>query len=381
MKIALHEPVVVSPAPPEENRWGYWQFPYLFRLPSGDLMLTHHVAPDEEATYGRTEAPCFVSSDDGRVWRRLAPEVPEFARHPTHLVRFPDGECFFVPPSPPAPLSSLPKIEPVGALDCAGPVMLYDMNAAPEICRTMTLMRRMPGETAWRRETARLDLPRGLLWSRGDVIANSFIESKPIMARDGALIVADFRTAVRQADGSLPARRGVSVFASADRGRTWTLRAIVAYDRQLMFGEPFLAYAPDGELLCALRTTVAGKNSPLYLSRSPDDGHTWSAPEKIADVGVFPNLLTLGCGVTVLSYGRPGLWLAFSGDGHGRAWSNRITLVEGDPRNDYANTCGYSSLEALDDRRFLVAYSDFQWRDAGGRARKALLSRAVELHD
>jgi hypothetical protein len=139
-----------------------------------------------------------------------------------------------------------------------------------------------------------------------------------------------------------------------------------------------LAYAPNGDLLCTLRSTSSEtKDCPLYLARSGDDGHTWSVPEQIAEVGVFPNILTLGCGVTVISFGRPGLWLMFSKDGAGRQWGWRQTLVEPDPLNNCAATCGYSSMEALDASRFLVAYTIFRYPDGAGILCKAVVVREV----
>jgi len=244
----------------------------------------------------------------------------------------------------------------------------------------MRLMRWLPSQSRWSRESATLDLPNGLLWKRGkEALANLFIESKPITARDdGSVIVADFRNAVRLTDGSTPTRRGVVILQSTDRGRTWRLRGYVAYHPTIMYGEPFLAYAPNGDLLCTLRTTGEAGNTPMYIARSRDHGRTWSAPEQMDTLGVFPAIAVLGCGVTAVSFGRPGMWMRFSDDPACRAWGERVTLVEPGEK-DYENTCGYSSIEPLDDRRFLIAYTDFNHIDTDGRNRKAILTRQVSI--
>jgi hypothetical protein len=249
---------------------GFWQFPYLSRLPDGRLFLTHHVAPDSEQSYG-LEAPTYVSADEGRIWQAFKSDIREFFQHPTFIAHLPDGECFFIPPQRPYPVSVLRGATPVGQV--YGSVKLY---AAEKI-----------------------------------------------------------------------------------------------------FGEPFIAYVPSGELLCTLRTTQEAI-MPLYLARSSDDGHTWTSPEQIAECGVFPNILTLENGVTAVSFGRRGMWMMFSADGRGRTWEQHTMLVA--PAAElYRETCGYSSMEALDDHRSLIAYSDFRYPVGGGETRKAILVREVTV--
>ena len=63
----------------------------------------------------------------------------------------------------------------------------------------------------------------------------------------------------------------------------------------------------------------------------------------------------------------------------GRRWGNRRTLVEPDPKNNCAATCGYSSMEPLDAGRFLVAHTIFRHIDAEGRPRKAIVVREVRV--
>jgi hypothetical protein len=150
--------------------------------------------------------------------------------------------------------------------------------------------------------------------------------------------------------------RTVVVF-SEDKGRTWGDPVLVAYNRMLGRGipddhpltesglpseiiKPFaivpaitqegfreadLAEAPNGDLICVMRS--GGRNggasvlfpTPLYCSRSSDGGRTWTPPAQIADRGVCPNLVTLENGIIVCTYSRPGNWLIFSDD-NGLTW-------------------------------------------------------------
>ena len=139
--------------------------------------------------------------------------------------------------------------------------------------------------------------------------------------------------------------RTVVVF-STDKGHTWGNPVLVAYDRMLGrgipddplrptavvpaitqegFREADLVPAPNGDLLCVMRS--GGRNggsttlfpTPLYCSRSSDRGRSWTPPEQIADRGVCPNLVAMSNGIVVCTYSRPGNWLIFSDD-NGRTW-------------------------------------------------------------
>lgn len=378
MRIAIGPPVVVSMAPPGERRWGFWNFPYLFRMPDGALALTHHIDHDSEEAYGR-RAPFYLSGDDGHTWREARPPCPELGLHPTFMMHLDGGECFTSVNRGTIPVAALGTAKPVGSLWSYCDNALYDLGAMPESERYIPLVRWRPESGTWAAEKGVLDVPQALVWGRNGVVSTLFIESKPILARDGAIIVADFRTPVRLPDGSTPARRGTILLESTDRGHSWRLRSMVATSRTTMYAEPFLAYAPNGDLLCTLRSTCSEKDEPLYLVRSTDDGRTWSAPERIAEVGVFPNILTLECGVSVISFGRPGFWLMFADDGAGRQWRARRTLVAPDPHSNCAATCGYSSMVALDARRLLVAHTIFRHPDADGLPRKAVVVRHVSI--
>jgi len=151
--------------------------------------------------------------------------------------------------------------------------------------------------------------------------------------------------------------RTVVVF-SKDKGRTWGNPVLVAYDKMLGrgipddhemlgksipasranvttvvpaitqegFRESDLVQAPNGDLLCVMRS--GGRSSvpeamlfptPLYCSISSDKGLSWSPPKQIADRGVCPNLVTMSYGIIVCTFSRPGNWLIFSDD-NGQTW-------------------------------------------------------------
>jgi hypothetical protein len=145
------------------------------------------------------------------------------------------------------------------------------------------------------------------------------------------------------------------VISSPDRGKTWGNPVMVAYDTMLGvetdtkltivpavtqegFNEPDLTVAPNGDVICVMRSggavgagLITTFPTPLYVSRSSDNGKTWCPPEQMADRGVCPNLVTLENGIIVCSYSRPGAWLIFSDD-NGKTWN---APTQFGPNNNY----------------------------------------------
>ena len=156
------------------------------------------------------------------------------------------------------------------------------------------------------------------------------------------------------------------VVRSTDRGRTWNYLSTVAYDPSVgleSFCEPDLLKLPSGEILCFMRTGGSGgKHTPLTMNRSRDDGKTWSKPIPIADRGVWPNACRMQNGVLVVTYGRPGNWLAFSLD-DGHTWIGHFCFYQG------GLTTSYNSVAEVAPDRLLVVYDRTIVNDDGERQR------------
>ena len=112
----------------------------------------------------------------------------------------------------------------------------------------------------------------------------------------------------------------------------------------------------------------------MYISRSTDQGVTWTRPEIMTPSGVLPRLLQLENGVVVMSSGRPGVQLRFSTDG--RSWTDPTEMM---PYKDYNDqvSCGYTGLLETGPDRFLVVYSDFKYLNEVKEERKAIKVREV----
>ncbi|MCX6994036.1 MAG: sialidase family protein [Kiritimatiellaeota bacterium] len=147
----------------------------------------------------------------------------------------------------------------------------------------------------------------------------------------------------------------VWVMHSTDKGKTWNYLATVAYDPEIgleSFCEPGLLQLPDKDILCFMRTGGKGwagaKYTPLYLSRSKDEGKSWSKPVPIADFGVYPNAARAANGVLAVVYGRPHHEVAFSAD-NGKTWQGHFKFSGG-------GGSFYDFIAAVDKDTFLVIY-------------------------
>lgn len=88
---------------------------------------------------------------------------------------------------------------------------------------------------------------------------------------------------------------------SEDYGETWEEEPIIianGNEFNVNFYEPAIAKLGEKSLICALRTDIG----PLYMSRSKDNGVTWSIPEPLPFYGHSPHLLKLRSGCLILSF-------------------------------------------------------------------------------
>jgi len=112
----------------------------------------------------------------------------------------------------------------------------------------------------------------------------------------------------------------------------------------------------------------------MYLSRSSDQGVTWSPPEAFTPNGVWPRLLQLENGVLALVSGRPGVQLRFSVDGKGKKWTDPFEIL---PTSH--GSCSYTGVLATGTDRFLVIYSDFKHLNEKNEERKAIKVREIKV--
>ena len=126
----------------------------------------------------------------------------------------------------------------------------------------------------------------------------------------------------------------------------------------------------------------SGTCAPSYIAYSYDGGNTWTKPVKFDRIGVSPQILKLDCGVTLASYGRPGVFLRATDDPHGKEWDAPVEILPFIPFESWTwglDSCSYTGLLSLDERTALLVYSDFGVKDDEGTERKCLLVRKIHV--
>jgi hypothetical protein len=111
------------------------------------------------------------------------------------------------------------------------------------------------------------------------------------------------------------------VYRSVDNAGSFHYYATVACG--MGHGEPYGIRLENGEILCFMRST---EYEPMYLSRSANDGATWSEPVRVGVDGILPTCVKMSNGVLALSYGAPGIWVTFNADGTGRKWTDKTCI-------------------------------------------------------
>lgn len=391
MKLRLSEPVIVAMGPDSRiEGWGGYQFPELCRLDDGRLVCTFSVCTDSEVAYG-SEPGCCVSADGGKTW--FPARTSDFAGKMG--VKLPNGDVLQSDVWASIPLEGLKLPKPIGRTTWLG----HTIYAADEIdfCdHGWRFVRYNEEHPEGVHEVATVNQPYFMMRSCHGVFVPPTPRGSMVLGPDGTLWLAHYYLA-----GTNPKNGGYIpylcnyLFHSVDNGHTWNLVSWLPYipdtdeDPNVFeyegYGENYMTFAPDGSMVRLIRTDGCyPRMGPSYITRSTDRGLTWTKPEKFDDRGVKPQLLTLKCGVTLASYGRPGVRLRATDDPSCMRWEDPIELVQstGKPGSMYdQGTCAYTSMIALDDHTAALAYSNFRVTDDQGVPHKTLLFRTITVED
>ncbi len=189
----------------------------------------------------------------------------------------------------------------------------------------------------------------------------------------------------------------VYVFRSDDSARSWQFLSQISPDFRVKsasrdfkdftsdyegFTEPKMLELPNGHLLMLLRT---GMTRTMFCCLSEDGGRSWSEPLPFDDFGVLPQLLTLPCGVTLASYGRPALRVRATSDPLAAQWEKPVTIplsrftMEDDGMQGRTRGCFYTNLLPLNDTEALLAYTDFWYPNENGVGVRTILVRRLTV--
>ncbi len=398
--VILSDPTVIFQGAQGDTQWGHYQFPTLSYATNGSIIARWSYGNDDVYGGGGNDAikKVLVSDDGGVTWR----DATDADKTKYTL---PIGGFSNVSGYDEAKLSDRKTYPP--AVEGGG----FRLYFAEDL-RGVSTKLNTPFRASLFNETTQTYVSQEVTvnWPHMPVYAwgsaNTIAPVNYLMAingkfgfieKDGALY---YCTYTRGFDSSAKTREeaianpycyfySVYVFKSVDQGKTWDYISQVSVDADVYnsegfnkscegFCEPMMTVMADGSVVMLMRT---GGGSPCYIVRSTNDCASWSKPVLFDHVGVLPQLLTLDCGVTIASYGRPGLYFRTSSDPIGQVWKEHIQ-IELSPKAVLADlSCYYTNLLPLDDHSALLIYSDFNHPDLsdGEGYCKSILVRKITI--
>ncbi len=382
LSVSLDEPVVVALSKVGLKTWGHHQFAFISEYPDGRILFRYHDGDDAVTARGKP-SPTYISSDKGKTWKSFAVDGL-----PSSGMTYPlfDGHYICLPKAIPFNLTKaklvLPK--PAGRFFSYHWRLLSHFEKCPlpvqRFFENMECSRWYPESKTWRNDTILYDKKNALIYTQendpgSDLVPITDFERPPLRVGK-ELLFADYRTSYLTDDGSVPKQFNVTCMVSKDNGRSWKRRSTIAFDPlgKDALTEPMLAENVNGELVCVIRRSDQ-KQKSMMITFSKNSGKTWEKPvalDNLGKIGVMPCLALLDCGVMVLSYGRPGIWLSFSLDGTGRTWTKPFCMLKED-------TDSYTTMLPLSPNELLMSYSHFAHKDEQGKQRKAVLVRKLTI--
>lgn len=291
-----------------------WGKPIIVRLPGGHLLASQYkdLGSERNPEYpeAREEAALCLSTDDGLSW------------------------------SSPRLLGIPGRVAQLSALRDGTLLLAAEALAGSPLYRSED-----QGET-WQRCR--------ILWDQVEAVNGDryFGETAGVVETpDGTLLCGFYVASPR------PGVAGSYIIRSRDGGRTWADISCVGDGSEASF-----ALLPDGSLLGVVRCGgVAGEGgASLKVTRSRDDGYSWSVPQRIAGLGMaqipgFP--LALRDGRVLLMYGNrqfPFGAQAVASTDNGKTWAIDRPIIL--TWFSWDNYCGHPRSILMPDDSVMTGY-------------------------
>jgi len=323
--------------------YNYCWYPTVHRFPTGEIITTMRMSPDETSPEGEFSA-YSLSKDGGETWSRRYP-MGAGANIDAAYTQVPgeDGAIWALG-------AGFASLEP------------YPPGQKTDFHVTLTKFSRGGMEVQQIRD-ARVHLSETVQSVPVTLFATkekdaSQLRKVPEAQPYGAIIDGPggewlntfYYTAERR-----PRQHRLVLIRSLDHGQTWDeLGLVAAVPPQEKLapwmgndgpGEAGLVRLSESRLFCIFRT--GGDN--LGEAWSLDDGKTWSPPVSTGLKGVAPHLRLLSNGLLAFTTGRPGpVTLMFSSD-EGKNWVGTTTIFSG-------KSTRYSDLIEVEPGKLLVVY-------------------------
>lgn len=392
VSLTIINEAVVDMSPYRLNPWGFYQFPMVVKGDDGAIYATFSTRPDSVRSHGGT-SPVFRYDLAANTWTRVNKPATSLPKG----IILPNGDRLVSKSVLGAEAKELKLPKKVFVAKNWRKVPFYDARDIAQFQPQWWFFARKTHDAGdWITETPVVHIPRetrqvreGLLMYPAflQMLVGPALPGTPPVNTPTPIYGVNMDRRFLDADcTNLQSHHSILIYESLDNGHVWNLVGEIPYqpdptadkqlERRMGFSEPWLNFMPDGSLICFIRSTFNSVNGPMYLARSADRGRTWNKPVVFDDHGVKPKTLTLNNGVTIVSYGRPGVSIAVTRDAAGLQWQKPLPIVP--PGEEWlSESCGYTSLLALGDHEFMLAYSDFNRKDAHGERCKAIVTKRI----
>ncbi|MHC9044335.1 sialidase family protein [Microbacterium saperdae] len=267
-------PAVVAATAPSGQQI---RFPGAAQMADGTIVVAYYEGPSHGATNGVIKL--VRSIDDGLTW-----SSPSLVTDQVHDPRGPQ----------------------LTALTDGTLLLTYfymEWTASPYVAHGTFVMRSTDAGLTWSTPTAvgtQMSCACGPVWP--DSYAGGWSAHKgPIVElASGDLLIPLYGTTTTDS------RMRATVVRSTDGGVTWDAPNEVTLGvGSLSYLEPNLSVLPSGEIVATIR--MSSNPRRLYLSRSFDDGFTWTTPVTTDIPAESHSQIVLADGSILLTYGNPGL--------------------------------------------------------------------------
>ena len=349
----------------------YCWFPTIHRFPTGEIMATMRMSPDENNPEGDFSAYC-ISKDGGMTWGR---------RYTMGSGANMDASWSYEPEEDGTILHLYSWVE------------RYPLGQNRDFYLTLTRWSRGGMEFQQWRDVP-LHLPEHIIFYSPRTIDH--YDSDGHLAEIPRL--CPWGTIVHGLNGDLLAVMFIKtverpnywqdvLICSHDEGKTWEQRSVVAAveaeDKPWPWmgkegpNESALVRLADGRLLAVFRTGRVGRTgefASMGETWSSDDGKTWTPPIAAPFKGVAPRLRRLSNGMLALTTGRPDpVEVMFSVDGKGKEWTNATTVAEDHPQELSGGCTHYTDFIEVEPDKLLVIYDEvpYGWYEISPADRKS----------
>lgn len=392
-KISLDEPTIVAVAD-EPLKWGYFQFPNIYRMVDGALLVTWQMRADSYKAYGQRNVGKNkrMSKDNGKTWI----DYDGRYEREQYIFAVKDGEEYLSISSP-APNDITKFHNFPNAID-----EIYHYGIKYQFYNDSDLPDNVGGIYVRRWTNRKVPASEvkilhakfkddGLCRYSTDNQISTLWDGDIKQLNNGDVVGCTYRGFYCNERGKiLPS--GISFYKWNEDELSWHILGKIPFEPDLKadptglqrkvwgFTEPTFVELENGTLVCVVRSSEEEKLTPMYRSVSMDHGKTWSKPIAFTPNGVSPHFLKLRNGTIVLSSGRPGVQLRFNFDGTAENWTEPIDMlpfIKQDGSYEREVSCGYTGLLPIDDESFYLVYSDFLQKDSKGNVRKSIKIRKI----